>query len=614
MRSYISFALSVIMLSSTVLGLAGCGGDSGTRIEKPPEVPFWEATNGPLGGTIQALAVSPAGDIYAGAENGGVFRSTDDGLTWTNSRTGLDNTSNVMCLAIDPDGRIFAGTRGFGVYRSVDNGATWAACNTGLTNTWPQTILASSAGALYVGTLTGVFISLDHGDSWQSKSSGLPSGWINSLARNGSGHLFAGTNGSGVYRSKNGGDSWQAINTGLTNSTVYSLAFNAMAGSIFAGTAYGVFRTDNDSLWTAVDASFPSKGCGEIAVDPDGRVYVSLGMGYGVYRSATNGASWDHLGDWIQEPYIGAYAFPETGTLIAGSDPDGIYRSMNDGDTYALSNAGLRAHMVYSLALDGAGRAFAGTFKGVFRTMDAGQTWERVFAASNIYALACNSSDHVYAGTNYDGVFRSTSNGSEYSWVSAGAGQVNKWIWSLALDSSDRIFAGTQDGIYRSTNGGDAWQSVYSTGSEPVRDIVANAGDTIFASTTRAVYRSVNHGDSWQNIFQPGCTFHSLAVSPFGHILAGFERCGIRISFDGGQYWDWTGSTSDYVRSLAVNGNGTVFAGLDVLGVKMSSDTCRTFVDTGLPYTTVWSLAIAPDGRLWAGTDAGVYRTSNPTE
>ncbi|MCS6804548.1 MAG: hypothetical protein RMM98_13850 [Acidobacteriota bacterium] len=42
----------------------------------------WEPTNGPWGGHVRALTVNAGGDIFAGT-NGGVFRSTDDGDSWT---------------------------------------------------------------------------------------------------------------------------------------------------------------------------------------------------------------------------------------------------------------------------------------------------------------------------------------------------------------------------------------------------------------------------------------------------------------------------------------------------------------------------------------------------
>ena len=68
---------------------------------------FWQQTNGPYGGTIQALVASSSGYLFAGGS--GVFRSTDNGGSWTGVNNGQPNTS-VYSLAINSSGHVFAGT------------------------------------------------------------------------------------------------------------------------------------------------------------------------------------------------------------------------------------------------------------------------------------------------------------------------------------------------------------------------------------------------------------------------------------------------------------------------------------------------------------------------
>jgi photosystem II stability/assembly factor-like uncharacterized protein len=74
---------------------------------------------------IVSLAINASGDVFAGTfEGGGVYRSTDNGESWTLTINGLANTY-VLALATNADGDIFAGTGGNGIFRSTDNGDTW---------------------------------------------------------------------------------------------------------------------------------------------------------------------------------------------------------------------------------------------------------------------------------------------------------------------------------------------------------------------------------------------------------------------------------------------------------------------------------------------------------
>jgi hypothetical protein len=100
--------------------------------------PFWSnigAGFSLVGGRITALATTPDGAWFAGAADGGVWRSFDQGQNWTPVFDNMPTTS-IGALAVDPvDGSIWVGTgeantsqdsyRGTGVYRSFNDGHTW---------------------------------------------------------------------------------------------------------------------------------------------------------------------------------------------------------------------------------------------------------------------------------------------------------------------------------------------------------------------------------------------------------------------------------------------------------------------------------------------------------
>ena len=91
-------------------------------------------TSDTRGDHIQCLAQS-AGYLFAGTWGAGIYRSSDNGVTWTPSNTGL-LVSTIYGLGATP-GWVFAGTEsGGGVYRSSDNGGTCNWQRRGCLPTW----------------------------------------------------------------------------------------------------------------------------------------------------------------------------------------------------------------------------------------------------------------------------------------------------------------------------------------------------------------------------------------------------------------------------------------------------------------------------------------------
>jgi hypothetical protein len=93
----------------------------------------WTRTADTKGNQIYCVAQS-AGHLFAGTWGAGIYRSSDDGVTWFPANNGLA-VSTIFGFGAAP-GWVFACTEsGGGVYRSLDNGASWTAMNTGRSDT-----------------------------------------------------------------------------------------------------------------------------------------------------------------------------------------------------------------------------------------------------------------------------------------------------------------------------------------------------------------------------------------------------------------------------------------------------------------------------------------------
>jgi hypothetical protein len=107
---------------------------------------------------------------------GGLFRSTNNGDSWSLSGTGLPG-DEIKALSVGDDGKLYAGTGSHGIYRSTDNGATWIEANSGLPSSAEVTALLAVKNfeTVYAGLFpNGAFMSVDNGITWLPYNQGLP--------------------------------------------------------------------------------------------------------------------------------------------------------------------------------------------------------------------------------------------------------------------------------------------------------------------------------------------------------------------------------------------------------------------------------------------------------
>ena len=132
-------------------------------------------------------------------------------------------------------------------------------------------------------------------------------------------------------------------------------------------------------------------------------------------------------------------------------------------------------------------------------------------------------------GTKRGGLFRRSDHGGDWEQLGNGL-PANAEVHAIVVrpDNPSEIFAGTQDGPYRSTDGGDHWQRlgfpesgamIWSLTIHPTRPNVLYAG-----TAPIALYRSLDGGANWHRL--------SNAVSPAHCERAGFDSRVLRITVD----------------------------------------------------------------------------------
>jgi uncharacterized protein (TIGR03437 family) len=584
--------------------------------------------------------------IIAGTNGAGIYRSTDNGVTWSEANTGLPvgEARDVRSL-LASGGAIFAGTNGAGIYRSLDNGVTWSQINSGSLNRWSVSSLVKSGETIFAGTGSfvrdgnlilgsGIFRSSDNGATWGAANIGLPdvSRTVTSLTVSGE-TVFAALT-TGVYQSTDNGATWSRSDTGLPVERVLALAVSG--GAIIAGTGgAGIYRsTDNGATWGEANTGLPAGTARSLrCLSASGGVVFAGTNGAGIYRSTDNGATWGEANSGLptgNARFVRSLA-ASGGTVFAGTNEAGIYRSTDSGATWSETNIGLPLGMagrVLAFTANG-GIVLAGTGgAGIYRSTDNGATWNEANSglptgnARFVRSLLVNGGA-VFAGTDGAGIYRSTDKGATWSEANTGIPAGNARFANTLTANGGTIFVGTRAGVYRSTDNGATW-STANTGL-PVNgtDLLAAGGGIVFAAVGfEGIYRSTDNGATWSKAstgLPVELDVTSLAASSevviagFGSSLNGlFFGGGIFRSVDNGSTWSAANAglsegDARYVSSLTVSG-GTIVAGT-IAGVYRSLDNGRTWSETnaGLPEGDarfVLSLT-SSQGTLFAGSNGG---------
>ena len=283
----------------------------------------WVGTNLSQSSIVSCIATLGS-TIVIGTQGSGVFRSTNNGTSWTAANTGLPANANVNALAVSGT-NVFAGTGNNGVFVSRDSGSTWVAANTGLTYPYVYA-LAVSGTNVFAGTYQYVFFSTNSGTNWTGTSVTPRSAPINALSISGT-NLFAAC-GSGVFLSVDNGTTWVSTSNALpTNDNVRTLALSGT--NIFAGTvSNGVFLSNNNGTsWNAVNAGLPNPNgviaAYSLAVSGT-NVFAGLPYG-GVYLSTDNGTSWTTFNTGLTNPLVWFVAASGT-NLFAGTASGEVWR------------------------------------------------------------------------------------------------------------------------------------------------------------------------------------------------------------------------------------------------------------------------------------------------
>ncbi len=526
---------------------------------------------------------------YVAMASGGVWKTTNDGITWTHVFKN-ENSFATGVVALHPDNPeiVWVGSGennaqrsvgyGDGVYRSLDGGQSWQ--NMGLQDS---------------GHISMIRFSADNPELV----------WVAAQ-----GPLWNAGGDRGLYRSADGGQNWEWVLDIDEHTGVNEFVIDARNADVMLASSWQRRR----HVWTLIDG----------------------GPGSGVHKTMDGGKTWRRISQGLPSGdlgRIGLAAAPSAPGMVyavieADADGKGIYRSTDFGETWAKQSSHLPSSPQYynELIVDphNADRVYAvDTFTHV--SEDAGKTWQKLsFENRHVddHALWIdpNNTDHLYIGGD-GGIYESWDRGQKWRHVR----NLPATQFYRATPDNDfpfyNVCAGTQDnqtlcGPSRNTftdgiSNADWWIAQFGDGFKAQIDptdanIVyaqyQNGGLTRFdriSGERLAITPQPGSGDNdykW-NWNAP------LIISPHDphRLYYGAER--LFRSDDRGE--SWVAVSGDLSRGLDRNA-------LPVMGRVWSVDAIAKNASTSI-YGALIAVDESPlqEGLLYAGTDDGLIHVSD---
>jgi photosystem II stability/assembly factor-like uncharacterized protein len=489
----------------------------------------WQKSEGLPYETLGGIEITEI-SIYAFTNGAGIFTGTiqsDYSITWQdNQKINAPIYFAQLLKDLSDESTIYASAYPGGIFKTTDNGITWHEKNFGLPSFKVDDPLRqgyyafdqspSNPKVMYLGLFEkGVYRSFNGGDTWYPVNGQQ---WemfgkkITSLVigNNNENQLYVGTE-EGIFTTSNGEKDWSEMNNGLVSRDIKTL-----------------YISQNDQLYAG------SRGYG---------LYQWLGNEWMGHHAFGNwGVIWPMWADRPMYQYSSLLIHPnDNSRMIFGTFPQGIYKSNDFGDNWKESNIGWTNDGVFSLIChpDNPEIVYAGTYNGINKSYDFGSHWERKdsgmpgeqwvfsidFDPTNpdiMYACSKNGQNEGLGIENFHGTVMKSIDGGE-NWFEITEGiqkddeRPNQEFYKIIVDQYDPntiYLASQRDGIYISKNGGNYW-TMWNEGLEnPVPGTNGNnvTNTLILSSDHSMLYFGSDGSGVWRRMIAPILPINNLSA------------------------------------------------------------------------------------------------------
>lgn len=495
-------------------------------------------------GRVDRLAFHPTNPdiVYAGTTAGGLWRTTNAGVTWANLTPDIPsggisgiivdpiNPNTLYILTGDGDSNIPLGlviNHGYmrlsiGVLKSTNGGTTWAK-----TGDFPGVDYSTLVGhrlimhpsdnnTIYACTNQGLFMSINGGTSW-----GLIKGdarFFNLKFKPGSNNICYTTS---IRSDNSNAYLWKSTNSGLTWDTV-----NA---------ATNILNAQPNRTEIAVTPANPNL------------LYLLPGSVTGIISQFT--------GFWISSNEGSTFTRKSQTPNILSSDVAGDSTDEQSMYDLTLAVSNINSANVVTGAVN------------IWQSSDTGSTWVvRPDTHGDIHDLGFHPANNKLWAATDGGVFSSTNSGATWTSHFEGMNITQFYRMAVSPDNYLDMIGGSQDNAVKKRSGGTSnFDQIlccdgFALGYDPINT------DTIFAVNNNRISRSFDGGANFTNVSPPNTT------NPFSMAMAVHTSLSNALflgsssffrSTNGGNTWNAIANLPSgwFIRTCPSNGNRVYIAG-----------------------------------------------------
>ncbi len=510
------------------------------------------------GESVNEMVIDPNNtNVLIAATRDGIYRTADAGTTWTRTlgtSSGWDgkevvfdpSNSNTVYVALGYPW----GNSNNGIYKSTNNGVTWTQLTTGLPASTSMgrvslAISASNSNTLYAGiantinngsALLGIYRTTDGGSNWTLQSNSPnhynSQGWYNNvIAVDPTNVSIVYSGGTNIYKSTNDGVTWSTITNGI-HVDFHAIAFNA--GAVYVGNDGGIYKsTTAGSSWTSLNNGLTTFQFYKMGSDFNNTNRAMGGTQDNGTKEYNNSTTWiTRLGGDGGE-VVFDYS---NSNIIYGEYQNGSHqKSTNGGVSWFSINTGVPSGpWVTPVEMDPVNPSVLYTIgsNNLYKTSNGGTNWALLFDAAETLdkdiQVAPSDNQTIYvAGAG--AIYQSTNGGTSFAKISTGLAATS--ITTMAVHPSQPQTLYVANGgwsatshVYKTTNGGGAWQNVTNNlPNVPCNTIVIDPAhpEIVYVGTDLGVYVSTDQGATWSSWSTglPNVVVDELDIQATGRII-----------------------------------------------------------------------------------------------